>query len=93
VKILYVSQYLSLEIEPRRRAAELSRDWVGAEDEVAILTGFPDISTGTVPSEYRGNRSGVVIARFPRFSKGPQSRHCVRQRCIVFYAIPYPSGS
>jgi len=54
MKILYVSQYFPPEMgAPAARAAELSRHWAAAGQEVTVLTGFPNHPTGVVPPEYR----------------------------------------
>jgi colanic acid biosynthesis glycosyl transferase WcaI len=62
MKILYVSQYFPPEMgAPAARAAELSRHWAHAGNDVTVLTGFPNHPTGIVPPEYRNKfRRGVV---------------------------------
>ncbi len=53
MKILYVSQYFPPEMgAPAARAAELSRHWAAAGNDVTVLTGFPNHPTGVVPPEY-----------------------------------------
>jgi colanic acid biosynthesis glycosyl transferase WcaI len=62
MKILYVSQYFPPEMgAPAARAAELSRHWAAAGQEVTVLTGFPNHPTGVVPPEYRGKFRRLVV--------------------------------
>jgi colanic acid biosynthesis glycosyl transferase WcaI len=62
MKILYVSQYFSPEMgAPAARAAELSRHWAAAGQEVTVLTGFPNHPTGVVPPEYRDKFRRLVV--------------------------------
>jgi glycosyltransferase involved in cell wall biosynthesis len=61
MKILYVSQYFPPEMgAPAARAAELSRRWAAAGQEVTVLTGFPNHPTGVVPPEYRDKLRRLV---------------------------------
>ncbi len=39
---------------PAARAAELARHWTQADNDVSVLTGFPNHPTGVVPAEWRG---------------------------------------
>jgi len=54
LKILYVSQYFPPEMgAPAARVAELSRHWAQEQNEITVLTGFPNHPTGIVPPKYR----------------------------------------
>ena len=54
MKILYVSQYFPPEMgAPAARVAELSRHWAQEQNQITVLTGFPNHPTGIVPPEYR----------------------------------------
>ena len=54
MKILYISQYFPPEMgAPAARVAELSRHWAQEQNEITVLTGFPNHPTGIVPPEYR----------------------------------------
>ncbi|MGC2182123.1 MAG: glycosyltransferase family 4 protein [Terriglobales bacterium] len=63
MKILYVSQYFPPEMgAPAARVAELSRHWAQEQNQITVLTGFPNHPTGIVPPEYR-RRFRRLVAR------------------------------
>jgi colanic acid biosynthesis glycosyl transferase WcaI len=62
MKILYVSQYFPPEMgAPAARVSELSRHWVKAGHDVAVLTGFPNHPTGKLASDYRKQFRRLVM--------------------------------
>src|ERR1044071_8454497 len=62
MKILYLSQYFPPETAaPASRVSELSRLWVEAGNQIAVLTGFPHHPTGKCPRRYRWRLCSLIM--------------------------------
>lgn len=56
MRILIVTHYYPPEVgAPQARLSALAKAWIGAGDDVTVLTGFPNHPTGIVPDAYRGS--------------------------------------
>ncbi len=80
LQILFLSQYFPPEMgAPSARIYELSRHWVQKQNEVTVITGFPNHPTGVIPKSYRQHfykresLDGIRLIRtyiFPTANKG-----------------------